>query len=104
LRPTPILEDHVPTFISPKDRVAQLYPQASGSFFVAFYDSQVKDGSILTNLHTRNDFINNILISGHTAKDLNCPTTLSKKSSISNFGKIFLTIFEIHGKFPYGHM
>jgi hypothetical protein len=31
---------HVPVFISPRNRVAQLYPPALGSLSVAFYDSQ----------------------------------------------------------------
>jgi hypothetical protein len=34
------LEGQVPVFISPRNRVAQLYPQAVGSCFVASYDSQ----------------------------------------------------------------
>jgi hypothetical protein len=34
------LEDQVPIFISPRKRVAQSYPQALGSLFVASYDSQ----------------------------------------------------------------
>jgi hypothetical protein len=37
---------------SPSDRLAQLYPQAPGSLFVAFYDSQRYGGGILTCLHT----------------------------------------------------
>jgi hypothetical protein len=32
------LEGQVPLFISPRNRVAQLYPQALGSLFVASYD------------------------------------------------------------------
>jgi hypothetical protein len=36
----------------PGDRVAQLYPQAPGSLFVAFYDSQGYGGGILIRLHT----------------------------------------------------
>jgi hypothetical protein len=32
--------------------MAQLYPQAPGSIFVAFYDSQGYGGGILTCLHT----------------------------------------------------
>jgi hypothetical protein len=36
--------------MSPSDRVAQLYPQASGSLFVAFYYSQGYGGGILTRL------------------------------------------------------
>jgi hypothetical protein len=34
------LEGQVPIFLSPRYRVAQLYPQALGSLFVASYDSQ----------------------------------------------------------------
>jgi hypothetical protein len=36
LHPTPNLEDQVPVFMSPSERLAQLYPQAVGSVFVAF--------------------------------------------------------------------
>jgi hypothetical protein len=38
--PIPNLEDQGSVFISPNDKVAQLCPQALGSLFVAFYDSQ----------------------------------------------------------------
>jgi hypothetical protein len=48
----PNLEDQVPVFISPSDRVAQLYPQALGSLFVASYDSQGYGGGIRILLHT----------------------------------------------------
>jgi hypothetical protein len=37
---SPNLEDQVPVFISPRNRVAQLYPRALGSLFVPSYDSQ----------------------------------------------------------------
>jgi hypothetical protein len=46
------LEGQVPRFISPRDRVAQLYPQALGSLFVASYDSQGYGGVIRPRLHT----------------------------------------------------
>jgi hypothetical protein len=36
----------------PSDRVAQLYPQAMGSLFIAFYNSQGYGGDILPLLHT----------------------------------------------------
>jgi hypothetical protein len=36
----PHLEGQVPVFIFPRKRVAQSYPQAPGSIFVASYDSQ----------------------------------------------------------------
>jgi hypothetical protein len=38
LRPIPNLEDQVPVFMSPSDRVAKLYAQARDFLFVAFYD------------------------------------------------------------------
>jgi hypothetical protein len=46
------LKDQVPVFISPKNTVAQLYPQALGSLFVASYDLQGYGGGILTYLLT----------------------------------------------------
>jgi hypothetical protein len=38
--------------MSPSDRVAQLYPQASGSLSIIFYNSQGYGEGILTHLHT----------------------------------------------------
>jgi hypothetical protein len=52
IRNSPNLEDQVPVFISRRDRVAQLYPQALGSLYVASYDSQGYGGGIRTRLHT----------------------------------------------------
>jgi hypothetical protein len=53
LRLTTNLEDQVTEIMSPSDnRVVQLYPQAPGSLFIAFYDSQGCGGGILTRLHT----------------------------------------------------
>jgi hypothetical protein len=34
------LEGQYPVFISPTDRLIQLYPQAIGSLFIAFYELQ----------------------------------------------------------------
>jgi hypothetical protein len=48
LRQTPNLEDQVPVFMFPSDRVAQ----ALGPLFVAFYDLHGCDVGILTRLHT----------------------------------------------------
>jgi hypothetical protein len=45
-------EGQVPVFISPRNRVAQLYPRALGSLFVASYDSQGYGGGILIHLYT----------------------------------------------------
>jgi hypothetical protein len=47
----PNLEGQVPVFISPRERVAQLYPQELGFLFVASYDSQDYGGGIRTRLH-----------------------------------------------------
>jgi hypothetical protein len=40
-----------PCIYVPQWRRAQLYPQGSGSLFVAFYDSQGYDAGILTRFH-----------------------------------------------------
>jgi hypothetical protein len=52
LRPTPNLEGQISVFMSPSDRVVQLYSQAPGSLFIVFYDSQGYGGGIVTCLHT----------------------------------------------------
>jgi hypothetical protein len=51
IRDSPSLEGQVPVFISPRNRVAQLYSQALGSLFVASYDSQGYGGGYRTRLH-----------------------------------------------------
>jgi hypothetical protein len=51
-RDSPNLEGQVPVFISARNRVAQLYPQALCPLFVACYDSQGYGGGIRTRLHT----------------------------------------------------
>jgi hypothetical protein len=54
IRDSPNLEGQVLIFISPRNRVAQLYPQALGSLFVASYDSQGSGGANGTHLHEGN--------------------------------------------------
>jgi hypothetical protein len=51
-RDSPKLEGQVPVFLSPRNGVAQLYPQALGSVFITYYNSQGYGGGILTHLHT----------------------------------------------------
>jgi hypothetical protein len=46
------LEDQVPLFISPRNRMARLYPQVLGSLFVASYDSQGYAGGVRPRLNT----------------------------------------------------
>jgi hypothetical protein len=48
------LEAQNPVFIPPSDRMAQSYPQATGSLFVVSYYSQDYGGGILTHPHTGN--------------------------------------------------
>jgi hypothetical protein len=48
---SPNLEDQVFLFISPSDKMAQFYPQALGSLFIASYDTQGYGGGIRTCLH-----------------------------------------------------
>jgi hypothetical protein len=50
IRDSPNLEGQVPIFISPRNRLSQLYPQTLGSLFVASYDSQGYGGGIQTHL------------------------------------------------------
>jgi hypothetical protein len=52
IRDSPNLEDQVPVFISPRNRVTWLYPQTLGSLFVASYNSQGYDAGIRPCLHT----------------------------------------------------
>jgi hypothetical protein len=49
-------DGQVPVFISPKNRVVQLYGLVLGSLYVASYDSQGYGGGILTRLHTGNAY------------------------------------------------
>jgi hypothetical protein len=51
IRDSPNLEGQVPVFISPRNKVAQLHPQALGSVFFVSYNSQGYDGGIRTRLH-----------------------------------------------------
>jgi hypothetical protein len=46
IRDSPSFEGQVPVFISPRNRVAQVYPQALGSLFFASCDSQGYGGRI----------------------------------------------------------
>jgi hypothetical protein len=54
IRDSPNLEGQVPVFISPRNRVTRLYPQALVSLFVASYDSQGYGGGIRNGLHAGN--------------------------------------------------
>jgi hypothetical protein len=48
---SPNLEGQVPVFISTRNRVAQLYPRALGSLYIASCDSQGYSGGTLTRLN-----------------------------------------------------
>jgi hypothetical protein len=51
IRDFPNLEDQVPIFISPRNRMTQLYPQTLRSLFITSYDSQGYGGDLRTRLH-----------------------------------------------------
>jgi hypothetical protein len=52
IRDSPNVENQVPVFISPRNRVAWLQPQGLDSLFVASYASQGCGGGIRSRLHT----------------------------------------------------
>jgi hypothetical protein len=52
IRDSPNMGSQVPVFISPRNRVVRLYPQALGSLSVASYDSQSYAGVIRPLLQT----------------------------------------------------
>jgi hypothetical protein len=52
IRDSPNLRGQVPVCISPRNRVAQLYPQALCPLFIASYDSHAYSGGIRTRLNT----------------------------------------------------
>jgi hypothetical protein len=52
IRDSAKLEGQVPVFISLRSRMARLFPQAVGSIFVAYYDSQGYGGGIRPRLQT----------------------------------------------------
>jgi hypothetical protein len=51
IRDSPNLEGQVPVFIYPRNRVAELYPQALGSLFISSHNSQGYGGGIRSRLH-----------------------------------------------------
>jgi hypothetical protein len=51
IRDSPNLEGHVQVFISPRNRMARLYPHSPGSLYAASYDSQGYGGGIQPRLH-----------------------------------------------------
>jgi hypothetical protein len=52
IRGSPNPEGQVPVFVSSRNRVTRLYPQALSSLFVASYDLQGYGGGIRPHLHT----------------------------------------------------
>jgi hypothetical protein len=71
IQDSPNTEGQVPVFISPRNRVARLYPQALGSLFVASYDSQGYSGGNWPCLHTdKNDAVHGWPNTNHREADL----------------------------------
>jgi hypothetical protein len=62
IRGSPNLEGQVPVFISPRNRVAQLYSQPLGSLFVASNDLQGYGGGIRLRLHMGSSWLTSALL------------------------------------------
>jgi hypothetical protein len=81
------LEGQVPVFISPRNRVAQLYPQALASLFVASYDSQGYGGGIRLRLTRTTSllcfFTDPLLINGFFYCYVTSPRTCLPNRSIA---------------------
>jgi hypothetical protein len=88
IRDFPNLEDQVPVFVSSRNRVVQLCPQALGSLFVASYDSQGYGGGIPTHLHAREPLTSR-WPSLHSLGTDRIENTISNNSSL---GWIFVTV------------
>jgi hypothetical protein len=73
------LEGQVPVFISPRNRVARLYPQALGFLSVASYDLQGYGGSIGTRT-TSPRYIASARIAQKTSLPLLCVLSLTGKN------------------------
>jgi hypothetical protein len=88
--PPPNLEGQVPVFISPRNKVAELYSRALGSLYVSFCDSQGYVGDIRTLpqpggpgphmcISLRNRMVQSIvlIITSHGTQKTHLPTVLS---------------------------
>jgi hypothetical protein len=92
IRDSTNLKVQVPLFISPRNRVAQLYPQALGSLFVASYDSQGYGGGIQTRLHT-----------GFSRALVKVKVTLQLTVSQLGLMTRYLLVFDSYGLVFVGH-
>jgi hypothetical protein len=93
IRDSPNLEGQVLVFLSPRNRVARLYPQALGSLFVASYDSQSYCGGIRTRFHTGslNLLLQTVLFITHRHG-------LHRKHPVSNSKSIVACVFISAGR------
>jgi hypothetical protein len=88
------LEGQVPVFISPRNRVDQIEPQALGSLLVASYDPQCYGGGIRTRLHT--GFHRHENLKSSTVK---CGSYLQENTPLSLQNMYFNNLQEKHA--PY---